>query len=85
VQQNGARAEGQAEAEAMAAPGPDYVIQGGDILWFAGDAAGVQSLRSIPGLAPQTRQAVPVYGTLRIRLDCEIYIRLGCELYLMTC
>ena len=44
------------EAEAIAAPGPDYVLQGGDILWFAGDAAGVHSLRRIPGLAPQTKQ-----------------------------
>lgn len=48
--------EKEAAAEAMAAPGPDYVLKGGDVLWFAGDAAGVHSLRRIPGLAPQTTQ-----------------------------
>lgn len=50
VQQSG---EG---GEEVAAPPPDYVLQGGDILWFAGDAAGVHGLRRIPGLAPQTKQ-----------------------------
>jgi uncharacterized protein with PhoU and TrkA domain len=30
--------------EAMAAPGPDYVLRGRDVLWFAGDAAGVHKL-----------------------------------------
>ena len=38
------------ETDAVAAPGPEYVLRGGDVLWFAGDAAGVSSLRRIPGV-----------------------------------
>jgi len=45
-----------AESEAMTAPGPDYVLSGGDILWFAGDAAGIQSLRRIPGILAENKQ-----------------------------
>ena len=44
------------ESEAMAVPGPEYVLQGGDVLWFAGDANGVHQLFRIPGLVPQTKQ-----------------------------
>jgi len=45
-----------AESEAMTAPGPDYVLSGGDVLWFAGDAAGIQSLRRIPGILAENKQ-----------------------------
>ena len=44
------------ESEAMAVPGPEYVLQGGDVLWFAGDANCVHQLFRIPGLVPQTKQ-----------------------------
>jgi uncharacterized protein with PhoU and TrkA domain len=63
--------------EAMAAPGPDYVLRGRDVLWFAGDAAGVHSLRKIPGLAPQTKQVdkLKLHKTERRLVQAVVAVR----------
>ena len=44
------------DADAVAAPGPEYVLHGDDILWFAGDAAGISALRRIPGVTAENKQ-----------------------------
>jgi len=47
--------ESGAEGETKAVD-PDTVLRGEDVLWFAGDIFGVQTLRSIPGIVPQDNQ-----------------------------
>ena len=44
------------EKDAVAAPGADYVLSADDVLWFAGDAAGISSLRRIPGITAENQQ-----------------------------
>ena len=44
------------EKDAVAAPGGDYVLSADDVLWFAGDAAGISSLRRIPGITAENQQ-----------------------------
>mgnify|MGYP002852956388 CR=1 FL=1 len=44
------------EKDAVAAPGADYVLSADDVLWFAGDAAGISSLRRIPGITAENKQ-----------------------------
>ena len=44
------------EKDAVAAPGADYVLTGDDVLWYAGDAAGISSLRRIPGITSENKQ-----------------------------
>ena len=45
------------ETDAVAAPGPEYVLRGGDVLWFAGDAAGVSRRQEAFGRHYATRGA----------------------------
>lgn len=47
---------GGLEKDAVAAPGAEYVLTGDDVLWYAGDAAGISSLRRIPGITSENRQ-----------------------------
>ena len=35
---------------------PDTILRGEDVLWFAGDMSGMQTLRRIPGMVPQDDQ-----------------------------
>ena len=44
------------EKDAVAAPGADFVLSPDDVLWFAGDAAGISSLRRIPGITAENKQ-----------------------------
>ena len=44
------------DADAVAAPGAEYVLHGDDMLWFAGDAAGISALRRIPGVTAENKQ-----------------------------
>ncbi|CAG9467531.1 unnamed protein product [Pedinophyceae sp. YPF-701] len=46
----------RATGEAINAVGPEEVVLQGDVLWFAGDIEGVNSLRKLPGLEPHTDQ-----------------------------
>jgi len=40
----------------MRVPDAETILNGEDILWFAGDMNGMQTLRRIPGLVPQEKQ-----------------------------
>ena len=44
------------ERHEMQVPDGNTRLNGEDILWFAGDMAGIQTLRRIPGLVPQEKQ-----------------------------
>ena len=46
------------KSKAIAAPGSEYRLEEGDVLWFAGDMAGVAALRRVPGLNPQVDNQV---------------------------
>ena len=47
--------QSSAEGE-MRVPEPDTILNGEDIMWFAGDMQGMQTLRRIPGLVSQDDQ-----------------------------